>query len=102
MWAWSSGRAALQLHAAGAPSRALTLRFTVRTRGARKMELRQGGTILWQASLEDRFAPIVVPDLNIKSGMTSLEFVTDVPGRPEAPQAGARLLAFAVYNLAIE
>lgn len=99
-WAWSAGRATLDVQSPAAPS-PLTLRFTLRSLGARTVIVRLGDRVLWQRTGPDALVPVEITGLTLEPGRSTLEITTDAPGLPESPAPGARVLAFALYNLTV-
>lgn len=101
-WAWSAGRATLDVQIPAATSPApLTLRFTLRSLGARTVIVRSGDRVLWQRTGPDALVPVEITGLALAPGRSTLEITTDAPGLPESPSPGARALAFALYNLTL-
>jgi len=99
-WAWSAGRAAVVVHA-GAPrnGKSVTLRFGLRSSGARTVTVTVAGRTLWQGMVAGALVPVELADIGSPSGLVRLEFSTDTPGKSEAPGDGGRVLAFAIYNV---
>jgi len=102
-WAWSSGTATLDLDMGAAqPAAPIVLRFAVRSLGARAVTIRMDGRVLWQRDGPDALVPVEIAGLALPPGRTTLEITTDKPGVPESPEAGARALAFAIYNVSVK
>jgi len=102
-WAWSGGPATLDVEvSSGQRPPAVTLRFALRSFGAREVTVRLGDRVLWQRRGPDAFVPVEIADLVLPPGVTTLGVATDTPGLPEAPHPGARALAFAIYNLTLK
>lgn len=97
-WAWSGGRATLQVHVEDGRAPAGTLRFKLRALGARRVSVSAGGRVLWQGAVAEAFVPVEIADFGAPAGTSTLEFSTDAPAVPESA-AGGRALAFALYNL---
>ncbi|MBL9212174.1 MAG: glycosyltransferase family 39 protein [Opitutaceae bacterium] len=99
-WAWSVGRATVVVHAGelrnGKP---VTLRFGLRSSGARTVTVTVAGRTLWQGMVAGELVPVELADIGSPSGLVRLEFSTDTPGKSEAPGDGGRVLAFAIYNV---
>jgi hypothetical protein len=47
------------------------------------------------------FVRVELSHLTLAAGATTLQFTTDAAGTPESASAGARKLAFAIYDFAI-
>jgi hypothetical protein len=99
-WAWSAGRATLLVYASGSRNgKPVTLRFGLRSSGARTVTVAAAGRTLWQGTVTGEFVPIELADVVPPAGLVQLEFSTDTPGQSEAPGDGGRMLAFAIYNV---
>ena len=102
-WAWSEGTSTLVLHSAPAGAgRSVKLRFELRGLGRRAVIVRAADRELWRGIVGEEFVGVTLPPIVLQSGTTVLHFETDTPGVAEAPNADARKLTFAVYNLRIE
>ena len=99
-WAWSAGRATVLVHAREARNeKAVTLRFRLRSSGARTVTVTLGGRTLWQGPVAGGLVPVELAGVTWPGGVTPLELTTDTPGVAEAPGDGGRVLAFALYNV---
>jgi hypothetical protein len=101
-WIWSRGDATLQLHVRTSRQEDVGLRFSLRSLAPRKITIRSDGRVLWQGPVSDReFVRVELSHLTLAAGATTLQFTTDAAGTPESASAGARKLAFAIYDFAI-
>ncbi len=101
VWAWSPGRARLDFETwTGAP---VTVRFAfaLRSLAPRIVVVRQDGRELWRGPVGEHLAEVAIP-LRLGAGHVRLELTTDAPASPEAPGAGSRQLAFALYDPHLE
>jgi hypothetical protein len=101
-WAWSSGGARLRLKVSGESARVVTLRFAVGSAGTRRVAILESGRELWRGEVRDQHVPVTIAGLTLSPGTTTIEFTTDTAGVNEAPGAGGRTLAFAIFNLKVE
>jgi hypothetical protein len=98
-WAWSNGKSTLAFKSwSGDLSQ--TVAATCEMRGSRpsQVSILQDGAVLWRGPVTTERS-IVAFTFALESGRAQLEFRSDQPPVPEGPQAGARLLAFALYDL---
>jgi hypothetical protein len=100
VWVWSPGAAELHLHVGGRnPASPVALRFALRGLGERTVTIRTADRVLWRGALGSAFVQVEIAGLELPAGTTPIEFSTDAPGVAESAAAGARALAFAVYNV---
>ena len=101
-WTWSGGDASLRVATSAAPQE-VTLRFALRALGPRTITVRAGDRVLWQGRVAENFLTVTTPPLPLTSEAVRLiTFTSDAPPQPESSAAGARALAFALYNLRLE
>jgi hypothetical protein len=98
VWAWSKGEATLLLRVSGREARTGTLRFNMRSLGARHVTATMGGQIVWRAQVREEADRGEIAGLSLPPGTTAIVFRTDTPGVPESAVAGARPLTYALYN----
>ncbi|WP_414664585.1 ArnT family glycosyltransferase [Horticoccus sp. 23ND18S-11] len=99
-WAWSGGRAALQLYVDGGDLRApVAIRCRLRATVPRTVVVTLGGRELWRGAVATNYVDVVLALPPWAAGTAALEFSTDIPGTPETPDGGGRVLAFALYNV---
>ncbi len=100
-WQWSQARGAV-IFETWPRSADLTVRldFQLRSLTPRTVVLRQGGREIWHAEIGASLSShhLGVP---ITGGRGAIEFSTETPGLPESSVAGARVLAFALYDLRV-
>jgi hypothetical protein len=80
----------------------VTLRFAVGSAGTRRVAILENGRELWRGEVRDQHVPVTIAGLTLSPGTTTIEFTTDTAGVNEAPGAGGRTLAFAIFNLKVE
>ena len=99
-WAWSEGQATVQLNVEGGDLRApVTMRCRLRATGPRTIVVTLGGRELWRGAVAANYVDVALALPPLAAGTVALEFTTDIPGTPETPGGGGRVLAFALYNV---
>jgi hypothetical protein len=99
-WAWTAGEGQLTLRTSPATAPFLQGRLGLRALSPRRVEIRQGGKLLWRGPVGPKLQWVELSGL--ASGQSELHFSTDRPGVPESGAPGARRLAFAVYDVQLE
>jgi hypothetical protein len=97
-WSWCSGRGTLTLEAWPRATAPVQLDFSLRAMTPRTVIVRQDGREVWRGSVGQTLSHHTVP-LQIERGRATIELVSDTPGVRESPNADARELAFALYDL---
>jgi hypothetical protein len=97
-WAWSDGSGQLAVESWPKRAHSLRLEFSIRSLKPRTVTIRQDGRELARLEVGEKLAPHAVPIVIGADGRAALEFSTDTPGVPESADAGARSLAFALYE----
>lgn len=98
VWSWTNQRGTLVLEAWPKTSATLQLNFALRSPAPRTVVIRQDGREICRANIGATLSQHTAP-LHLTAGRGALEFATDTPGVREGPNADARLLAFALYDL---
>jgi hypothetical protein len=65
----------------------------------RTVTVSQDGRQLWRGSVGVERTPRYSVPVRLSGGRAAIEFSTDAPAVPESAGAGARLLAFALYDV---
>lgn len=97
-WSWCSGRGAVTLTAWPRTSAPVQLDFSLRAVTPRTVIIRQDGRELWRSAISTTLSHHTVP-LHIERGRATIEFSSDSPPQREGPNADARDLSFALYDL---
>jgi hypothetical protein len=101
-WLWSQGVSTLHLHreGQGTPQRkTFGLRFGLRSLDHRSLKILLGDRLIWEGHSDIPLRTIEVQDLAVPEATTSLLFISEAPGVPEADTPEARSLTFAIYDL---
>ena len=98
-WFWASARGTLALESwPKARASAVELELKLRSLPPRRVTIRQNGREISHADIDaNKMMSWSVP-LRVTDGHATLEFSTDTPGVRENTNAGARTLAFALYD----
>ena len=98
-WQWTSARGTVvfEMWPKSTPV-SLRLDFQLRSPTPRIVVLRQDGREIFRATVGPKLTPHHA-DVQLTPGHATLEFSTDTPGTPESPNADARALAFALYDV---
>ncbi len=97
-WAWCRGRGTVSIEAWPKGAQALRLEFSARSLAPRTVIVRQAGQEIWRGHVGVERTPRQSVAVQLAGGRATLEFDTDTPAVPEGPGAGARSLAFALYD----
>ena len=97
-WVWSRGHATIALQAWPKGKQSLRLDFSARSLTPRTMLIRQAGLELWRGKVGVEYLLRQSVPVQLTGGQATLEFDTDAPAAREGPNAGSRLLAFALYD----
>jgi len=97
-WAWCRGRCTVALEAWPKDAQALRLEFDARSLVPRTVLVRKDGRELWRGAVGVERTPRYSVPVRLSGGRATIEFSTDAPGVAENGGAGARLLAFALYD----
>lgn len=98
VWLWTQQRGTLHLETLPPSPRPLRLEFSLRSLTPRTITLRLDGRELWRADIGPQLSRHSVTLPAPLPRHTTLEFATDAPPVPENSAAGARPLAFALYD----
>ncbi len=99
-WAWCGGKGVLTLEAWPRATAPVQLDFSLRSLDQRTVVVRQNGTEVWRGPTSPTLTHFTVP-LKIEQGRATIEFTSEQPPVREGPNADARALAFALYNLRV-
>lgn len=97
-WAWNRGSGELAFETWPGESRELPFAFSLRSLQPVTVTVAQGGAVRWRGRVGPNLAPATAV-VAVGPGAAPLRFFTDDPPVAESPAAGARTLAFAVYDL---
>jgi hypothetical protein len=100
-WAWSRGNSALWIQVEGPGPVTLALDFKVRGLGSQVVTATIGGRTVWRQSIGKGLVSAEIGNLMLRPGMNMIVFSTDSPGIAESPNADARALTFALYNIGL-
>ncbi|MBI5770128.1 MAG: glycosyltransferase family 39 protein [Verrucomicrobia bacterium] len=102
-WRWSPGRGELKLHVEARRGMARAgLGFALRSITARTVAVTLDGREVWRGEAGPKQTPVVIPDVALRPGISTLVFASEAPPVREAADPGARALGFAVYDLRVE
>jgi len=99
-WAWCSGQGELVIRTwpRGEGTRTLTLECLARS--PRRVEVHQGGRLLWSGEVGPRRREIELPDVRLVDGRAPLRVSSDEPPVMETG-ASPRALSFALYGVTL-
>lgn len=97
-WAWNRGSGGLTLETWPRDNRELRLAFSLRSLTPVTVTVAQGEIVRWSGKVGPGLAPASAV-VAVGPGAAPLRFFTDDRPAAESPEAGARTLAFAVYDL---
>lgn len=97
-WAWNRGSGELAFETWPRESRELRLTFSLRSLKPVTVTVAQGETVRWRGSVGPGLAPATAV-VAVGPDAAPLRFFTQDPPAAESPEAGARTLAFAIYDL---
>jgi hypothetical protein len=97
-WAWSRGQGGLSFESWPRENRDLRVDFSLRSLRPVTVTVAQGGTVRWRGHVGPALSPATAV-VAVGPGAPPLRLFTDDPPATEAPEAGARTLAFAIYDL---
>ena len=97
-WLWAKATGTLNLETRPAHTAPLRLEFALRSLAPRTIVLRHHGREVWRAEIGPALSTHTVTLPAGTSAITTLEFFTPSPAVPESSLAGARELAFALYD----
>ena len=97
LWAWSQGDARLAIDTWSDRAVDARLDFSLRALTPRTVVIHRSGRELWRGSVGEKTSRFSVP-LRLAPGRTTLDFSSDTAPTREGPDAGARVLAFALYD----
>jgi hypothetical protein len=100
-WAWCAQEGALRLDFQPRRSEAVNLQVAVKGFTPRRLEIRQGGRVLWRGDLAPRAQWIHLFGVAVTDGHAQLEFASPTPPLTENAASG-RELGFAVYEVKVE
>jgi len=101
-WAWSAGRGELELKF-WAPGRdTVRVSLGLRSLATRPLEIRQEGRVVWRGEVGLKPQQIRFSLHRSATGVTKLEFVASGEPVRESPNADARPLSFAVYDVRVD
>jgi hypothetical protein len=101
-WLWNKGSAGLSLRNPHSFPMEANISFDLRSNDRRFVRLIQGGSVIWQGSLEPRTPlPVKVPALLLSPGDTRWQFETG-PAVRSGNTDDARLLGFSLRKLTID
>ncbi len=98
-WQWTSARGTIAIET-WPRARAVNVQFdfALRSPTPRTVVLRENGREIWRGAVGEKLTEFHALAA-LAPGAATLEFSTDTPGVREAPDANARSLAFALYDL---
>jgi hypothetical protein len=97
-WAWNRGAGELSFETWPSQDRELRLAFSLRSLRPVTVKVTQGGTVRWRGAVGPELTPAAAV-VAVGPDAAPLRFFTDDPPAVEASEAGARTLAFAIYDL---
>ena len=101
-WAWSAGRGGLELKF-WAPGRdTVRVSLGLRSLAPRPLEIRQEGRVVWRGEVGPRSQQIEFFLRRLATEATKLEFLAGGEPVRESPNADARPLSFAVYDVRLD
>jgi hypothetical protein len=101
-WVWSRGKSDLWVLVGGTRPVTVGLGFRVRGLGDRLVTARLGDRTLWRGAVGAEMVSASLPELTLPPGLSTITFLSEAPGVAESPQADARALTFALYDLALK
>jgi len=102
VWAWSAGRAGLELKLWAPGRAAMRVSLGLRSLARRPLEIRQEGRVIWRGEVGPKLQQIHFSMKRSATDTTQLEFVASGEPVRESAGAGARPLSFAVYDVRID
>jgi hypothetical protein len=97
-WAWSRGRGEIFFETWPRENRDLRIDFSLRSLRPVTVTVVQGAAVRWQGSVGPALTPATAV-VAVGPGAPPLRVFTDDAPAAEAPAAGARTLAFSIYDL---
>lgn len=97
-WAWNPGSGGLTFETWPRETRELRLAFSLRSLQPVTVTVAQGETVRWRGGVGPGLVSATAV-VAVGPGAAPVRFYTDDPPAAESPGAGARTLAFAVYDL---
>jgi uncharacterized membrane protein YhaH (DUF805 family) len=100
-WTWSGGPGAIELETYPRRESTVQFKFSLRSTVSRVVTVTKDGTEIFRGEVGTDRLPVTL-NVHLTAGRSRLDFASPTPGVRENDSAGARTLAFAVYDPQLE